>query len=170
MRPFLRSVSLLALLGAALSASALLIDPKGGTTVFGPGTDDSTSLRSLGGTFSLYGESLDTLYLASNGYLTTASATPLVLDRGVGSMASVLGGPVIAGLFDDLRAYDGNGVSESVGKGYYAATFDMPAFGFPAAGGEQRVPDRAVQRRRASTAAPPSRRATSCSATTGSRA
>jgi len=119
------------LAGAILLATAslavqagLLVNPTGGTTIFAPPADDEQTTVSLGGNFNLYGNTINSIKVSSNGYLTTGDGL-LFSDRSIGSLALDSGGLVIAPLYDDLiHTAQSNSLTSGLGtSNYYAVTW-----------------------------------------------
>lgn len=110
---------------ASLAAQAgLLVDPAGGTAIFGPSADDNQATVSLGGNFNLYGNTISSITVSSNGYLTTGDGL-LYTDRSIGDLAAAAAGLVIAPLYDDLiHTSQSNSLTSGLGAAnYYAVTW-----------------------------------------------
>jgi hypothetical protein len=114
------------LLMSSVSAEAnLLLNPAGGTMIFSTGADDDGNTRTLGGIFNFYGTAQTSVTVSANGYLTFGGDPGLFADRGVGELASVAGGSVIAPLYDDLSHSLANSqTSELSTADYYAVTWE----------------------------------------------
>lgn len=89
-----------------VSASEFPVDPAGGTNV-ALHDDDYYEVRLQGNTVNLYGNSYDTFYIGSNGYITFVSGDTHYLEQFDEHFAL----PRIAALFDDLNPYAGGTVS-----------------------------------------------------------
>ncbi len=106
--------------------AGLLVDPAQGSSVgFPSNADDEAVTRNLGGTFSLYGSSITNINVSVNGFLGTTDISGVFADRSIGELAAHVGGPVIAGMYDDLSFGAGsNVVDQSVANTYYAVTYE----------------------------------------------
>lgn len=129
----MKSIASITLLSGALMALApsaratFLVDPTGGTSLVSSlsDVDDGSALRSLGGSFSLYGTSYTSLYVQANGFLSTLNGSGFFTDRSVTTLASAVGGPVISPFYDDLYLDTslGDTLTEKSTASYYAVTY-----------------------------------------------
>jgi hypothetical protein len=124
-------IGLLFLSIAPLASAGLLLDPTGGSSVGFPSNSDGDQVRrNLGGTFSLFGSSITSINIATNGFIGTSSVSGRASDRDVETLAAVVGGPVVAALYDDLVFGPGTMVTDqSVANTYYALTYQS-IYGF----------------------------------------
>ena len=106
------------------TATALPVDPSGGVTI-SLGDDASESI-SLPFEFPFYGESWDSVYVGSNGYLTFGAS-----DTGYNeSIASHFSLPRISALFDDLNPSTGGVVSyRDLGSRFAVSWVDVNEYG-----------------------------------------
>ena len=120
-----RCIALVALvLGAAAPVQAqLLINPTGGNTVFGQFVDDQAASRSLGGTFSFYGQSHTSAFVSSNGQINF-NGTAIYSDRPLSTLGQNSGGS-IAALYDDLYTSNFGSVTDLATAQYYAVTWNL---------------------------------------------
>ncbi len=115
-------------IGQSRAKPDLLIDPAGGTVLFGDSSnqdDASINGRSLGFTGHFFGDAETTVDVSTNGVLSFSG------NSSYQNQAFPYGPALIAPLWDDLYLYQGTGqsITEKVSAGqYYAVTWDLSQY------------------------------------------
>lgn len=113
------------------SDAAFLIDPAGGAVLWDDSTssDDLAVQRDLGFSFNLFGRSISSIYVTTNGNLNSIGTT----SYNNTSFPLNFNAAMIAPLWDDLYVAEGSGqsITEQANGSYYAVTWDVSTYPAP---------------------------------------
>lgn len=113
-------VCTLAIASFTVANAGLILNPIGGSTIFGDEPDDDATVHvELDSTFALFGESFSSLHVSTNGNLNFSANSSF--DNT--AFPSVATGPMISPFWDDLLIIEGSHVTENRGAGWFAVTW-----------------------------------------------
>ena len=116
---------------APFAMADFIVTPAGGTSVGLPPDQNAAVTRNLGGTFSLFGNDITSINIATNGFLATgplANVSGTFLDRTITELTTARGS-VISPFFDHLSLGAGSSVTDRTTSTWYGVTY-QGMFGF----------------------------------------